>query len=168
MKKSTTQRSASRQCEDLAWMIQMPPRHQAVKLVLTFLAKKANDSLRTWHGYDSIKAATGIRQDHAVSDALKYLRDELQILKWRSGKGGRDSGDTNRYHFQLKAMRELVKAQGMFDPETGKLIRTTALRAEVQGTTTALKEDVNDFLKGKNDFLKGNNDCSQGRLTPNE
>jgi hypothetical protein len=118
MKKLKKVRKASWQCQDLAWKIDVGARHYATKLVLLFLAKSANDSLKTYHGYRSIAVHTGLTNE-AIRKATVRLRDELGILSWESGGGS----ETNHYRLNLAAMTELVKQQGVFDVDSGRLLK---------------------------------------------
>jgi hypothetical protein len=106
---------------DLAFKIQVAPRHYAAKLVLLFLAKTANNSGKSYHGYRSISAHLQLGHS-AIHTALCYLRDELGILTWQQGSGGFQKKNTNDYRLDLQAMTALVEAQGIFNAE-GKLIR---------------------------------------------
>jgi len=106
---------------DLAFKIQVAPRHYAAKLVLLFLAKTANNSGRSYHGYRSISAHLQLGHS-AIHTALVYLRDDLGILAWQQGSGGFQKRDTNDYILDLKAMTALVASQSIFS-ENGKLIR---------------------------------------------
>jgi hypothetical protein len=105
---------------DLAMVIQFPKNVQAPRLMLWFLAKVGKNGI-SFHGYQSIAAHTGLSKDGIIR-GLKYLRDELHILTWKSGGGGLNKKETNRYQLDLRAMRDLVRSQGVFDPETGKLL----------------------------------------------
>jgi hypothetical protein len=106
---------------DLALKIQVAPRHDTAKLLLIFLAAKASDEGYSYHGYRSIAAHLG-KGHTAISQALQYLRDDLRLLNWERGFGGRDGRQTNSYQLDLDAMKNLVAKQGVFHPETGKLI----------------------------------------------
>ena len=117
--KPQTTRKPSWVIEDLAWKIQVKtPAH---KTVLAFLAKQANDSGRSYAGYQYMLRACSIGSKTTMSRALRALKD-LGILMWVQGGGGEVS-DTNTYTLSLAAMRRVVKEQGVFDMETGKLIR---------------------------------------------
>jgi hypothetical protein len=120
---------------DLAFKIQVAPRHYAAKLVLLFLAKTANNSGRSYHGYRSISAHLQLGHS-AIHTALCCLRDELGILTWQQGSGGFQKKDTNDYRLDLQAMTALVEAQGIFNAE-GKLIRSA--------TCTPQPEDDSHF-----------------------
>jgi hypothetical protein len=113
------------QYDDLAQKIQVAPRHLAAKLVLRHLASKANDAGESRHGYFSIAKHCCIAQGK-VSSALRYLRDKLKVVTWIAGTGGPKAQDTSVYTLNLRQMQHLVKTQGAFDPETGKLIRVLA------------------------------------------
>lgn len=115
-------RKPSWEYDDLAQKIQVASRRLAAKLVLQFLAKKANDAGESHHGYASIAAHCSIARSQ-VPSALKYLRDTLKLVAWTKGFGGAKKQDTNRYRLSLAAMRKLVVEQDVFHPETGKLIR---------------------------------------------
>ncbi len=122
-KKTQQPRKAAWQCQDLAWKIDVGARHYATKLVLLFLAKTANESLKSYHGYRSISAHTGLTFD-AIRKAILRLRDEFKILTWERGRGGRrDDADTNDYKLNLTAMKDLVKQQDVFDVATGRLLK---------------------------------------------
>lgn len=123
-KKNTTPRRPSWQCLDLAFKIQIPNGSAATKLVLLYLAKSVNDSLRCYPSYDAIKDHTGIASRTTISDAITYLRDELLVLSWRKG-GGAEYGVSNHYRFDLKTMRDTVKKQGIFCLTTGKRIQSS-------------------------------------------
>ena len=110
------------QFDDLAQKVQVAPRHLAAKLVLQFLAKKSNDSGESWHGYESIAAHCSLSRSQTAL-ALKYLRDKLKLVSWTKGTGGSQKQSTNIYALNLQCIQDLIKAQGVFDPETGKLIR---------------------------------------------
>jgi hypothetical protein len=97
---------------DLAFKIQVAPRHYAAKLVLLFLAKTANNSGRSYHGYRSISAHLQLGHS-AIHTALVYLRDDLGILAWQQGSGGFQKRDTNDYILDLKAMTALVASQSI-------------------------------------------------------
>ena len=116
-----TTRKLSWQYDDLAQKIQVSPRQLAAKLVLRHLASKSNDRGESHHGYFSIAAHCSIAR-RQVSPALKYLRT-LGLVGWTTGKGGPKKQNTNRYTLNLAVMRKLVAEQGVFHPETGKLIR---------------------------------------------
>lgn len=119
MKPQTT-RKPSWVIEDLAWKIQVKtPAH---KTVLAFLAKQANDSGRSYAGYRYMLQACSVGSRTTLSLALRALKD-LGILTWVQGGGG-EASDTNTYTLNLAAMRRVVKEQGVFDMETGKLVRT--------------------------------------------
>jgi hypothetical protein len=120
MTQKKKQRKPSWVYHDLAWKIQVPT--QSAKLVLTFLAKQANDSGKSYAGYAYMQRCCVIGSDTTVSKALQYLRDVLGILSWQKGGQGHES-DTNKYTLNLTAMKQIVKTQRIFDPETGKLIR---------------------------------------------
>ena len=66
--------------------------------------------------------ACSIGSKTTLSLALRALKD-LGILTWEQGGGGA-APDTNRYTLNIVAMRRVVKEQGIFDVNTGKLIRT--------------------------------------------
>jgi hypothetical protein len=119
-------------CEDLAWKIQVPT--QAIKLVLTFLAKQANDSGKSYAGYAYLQRCCAIGSDTTVSKALKHLKG-LGILSWQKGGQGHES-DTNKYTLNIAVMKQVVKAQGFFDLETGKLIRMTPQPTPLSGVGT--------------------------------
>jgi hypothetical protein len=104
--------------------IQTGPRHVAAKLLLLHLADAADDNGRSWHGYKSISAFCNGLSKSSIYCALVYLRDELKILTWKTGSGGFNKKDTNTYTLDMEAMKALVCAQGVFDSETGKLIRS--------------------------------------------
>lgn len=108
---------------DLAFKIQVAPRHYAAKLVLLFLAKTANNSGRSYHGYRSISAHLQLGHS-AIHTSLVYLRDGLGILSWEQGSGGFQKRKTNDYTLDLTAMTALVAAQGVFNAD-GKLIRAS-------------------------------------------
>jgi hypothetical protein len=114
-------RKASWEYDDLAQKIQVSPRQLAAKLVLRHLASKSNDSGESHHGYASIAAHCSIAR-RQVSPALKYLRN-LGLVGWTTGKGGPKKQNTNRYALNLAVMRKIVRQQGVFHPETGKLVR---------------------------------------------
>lgn len=114
-------RNPSWQYCDLAHRVQFPPKHLAARLILWFLAKTANNSGRSYHGYRSITAHTGLTHTN-ISNALKFLRDDHKILTWDKGNGGQQGNGTNIYQLDLKAMKELVSKQGVFNAETGKLL----------------------------------------------
>lgn len=103
---------------DLAFKIQFPPKHYAARIALWFLAKTANSSGKSYHGYRSISAHTQLGHK-AIHHALSFLRG-CGILTWEKGEGGNPNG-TNHYKLDLSGMRELVRTQGVFDFETGKL-----------------------------------------------
>lgn len=112
-------RSESWNFLDLATKVQFPSGVQAPRILLWFLAKAGNNGF-SFHGYRSIMSHTGLSKD-GISRAAKYLR-ELGILTWESGGGGAIKRQTNRYQLHLDAMKELISRQGVFDPETGKLL----------------------------------------------
>jgi hypothetical protein len=120
-------RKPSWEYDDLAQKIQVASRRLAAKLVLQFLAKKANDAGESHHGYASIAAHCSIARSQ-VPSALKYLRDTLKIVAWTKGFGGAKKQDTNRYRLSLVAMRKLIAEQCVFHPETGKLIRVESVQ----------------------------------------
>src|SRR5438309_199358 len=105
-------RKASWKILDLAFLIQFPARHYAAKLVLLALAKGVNCGGKTYPGYDTIMKYASINSRTTVSNALKFLRDEYQILTWLHGNGGEQDKDTNDYRLDVRAMFELVKTQG--------------------------------------------------------
>jgi hypothetical protein len=115
-------RKASWEYDDLAQKIQVESRQLAAKLVLRHLASKSNDSGESHHGLRSIAAHCSISRSQTAL-ALKYLRDVLNVVKWTTGRGGNQQA-TNRYILRLDAMRSLVASQGVFDPRTGKLLRS--------------------------------------------
>ncbi len=117
----------------LARRIQTAQRHYAAKLVLLHLADAADDHGRSWHGYDSIAAFCSINRS-SVARGLRYLRDDLRILTWTPGSGGVNKKDTNTYVLDLEAMKGLVAAQGVFNAETGKLIRPEEPNEEGQSS----------------------------------
>jgi hypothetical protein len=123
----TKTRKLSWQYEDLAFKIQVAPRHFAARDLLRFLGKAANDGGTSHYGYESLMANCGIRSRTAMATTVKYLLtvgiDEVKqpILTRTQG----DGKNTSRYKLHLGAMQKLVKHQGVFDPETGKLIRHT-------------------------------------------
>lgn len=116
------QRKASWQYLDLSFKVQFPPRHDAARLLLHFLAYSANDSGQSFHGYRSISAHTG-KGHSAIHEGLRFLRDEYRVLVWERGSGGRYSRQTNLYTLDLDGLYALVRSQGIFNPDTGKLIR---------------------------------------------
>ncbi len=120
-------RKPSWQYDDLAQKIQVASRRLSAKLVLQFLAKKANDAGESHHGYASIAAHCSIARSQ-VPSALKYLRDTLGVVTWTKGFGGAKKQDTNRYRLSLAAMRKLIAQQCVFHPETGKLIRVESVQ----------------------------------------
>jgi hypothetical protein len=121
--KKITKRKNSWQCLDLAWKIDVGARHYATKLVLTFLAKTVNESCKTYHGYRSISTHTGLTHE-AIRKAIVRLRDEFGILTWKRGQGGnQDAPDTNDYTLNLTAMKDLVRRQGIFNVDTGRLLK---------------------------------------------
>jgi hypothetical protein len=131
-------RKPSWQYLDLSFKIQVPTRYESKKLLLIFLAAKADNHGRSYHGYASIRAHLGFNSQSTVSGALKYLRDELGVLSWRHGSGGFGKKDTNLYQLDLEAMRDVVTSQGVFDPTTGRLTKY-----EVESTECTQSSPVN-------------------------
>lgn len=113
-------RKPSWEYQNLAWKIQFPAKRLGAKLALLFLAKAANDRGESHHSYNSIAAHCSI-SCRSVSRSLRYL-DTLKVVVWMTGRGGTEQG-TNRYKLDLQMMRGVIKAQGVFDPETLKIIR---------------------------------------------
>ena len=111
----------SRQYEDLAWMIQIPGRRMAAKLVLLFLAKMANSEGTSYAGYRYNMLHTTIKSKTNFSQSLKYLRG-LGLLSWTAGNY---QGETNHYTLSIEKMRNIVKSQGLFDIETEKMKEKT-------------------------------------------
>lgn len=114
-------RKASWLYEDLAWKIQTPT--PTIKAVLALLAKQANDGGHSYPSYEYVMACSGIGSKTTLSTSLRFLRDELKVLTWR--KGGVGYANPNRYTLNLSAMKRLVETQGIFDPETGRLIEVS-------------------------------------------
>ena len=81
-----------------------------------------------------------------MSRALRALKD-LGILMWVQGGGGEVS-DTNTYTLSLAAMRRVVKEQGVFDMETGKLIRQSRPSPVTVPASIPLTESCSDGLGG--------------------
>ena len=130
-------RKLSWQYDDLAQKIQVEPRQLAAKLVLRHLASKADDKGRSHHGYESIAAHCSISRSQ-TAEALKHLRDVLKIVAWTKGTGGSRKQSHNIYTLDLKVMKELIKTQSVFDPETGKLLHVESAdqtRVESAGRT---------------------------------
>lgn len=117
----------------LAKRIQTGSRHYVAKLVLLHLADSADDNGISWHGHKSIAAFCSASRS-AIQYALTYLRDELHVVTWKHGSGGIGKKDTNTYHLCLEAMQSLIADQGVFDPKTGKLIRSVEPNEEVQSS----------------------------------
>ena len=121
--KRNSARKPSWQFLDCSLKLQVPPRHESKKLLLIFLAAKADNFGRSYHGYASICAHLGFGSKSTVSEALKYLRNDLGVLTWEHGSGGFEKKSTNRYQLNLDAMRDVIARQNVFDPETGRLKR---------------------------------------------
>jgi hypothetical protein len=118
--------------------IQTGPRHYAAKLVLLHLADAADDNGRSWHGHKSISAFSNGLSRNAIYEALCFLRDNLKVLTWKTGSGGFNKKDTNTYTLDLEAMKSVIIEQGIFDPESGKLLRPDEDSHVIsQGTTEA-------------------------------
>jgi hypothetical protein len=67
-------RKPSWHCLDLAFKIQFPRRYLAAKLVLLFLAKSVNDSLRAYPRYDTVMAHTGsIGRKHMCGEPIAEI-----------------------------------------------------------------------------------------------
>jgi len=138
-------RKASWLYEDLAWKIQTPTI--ACKLILTFLGKTANNAGKSYASYEYMRASTMIKSDSTISTALQFLRDGLGILEWIPGGRG-FINDSNRYTLKLAAMKTLVKSQGIFDSETGKLIEASPM---VVGAPSPMVVDASVSVKAKSD-----------------
>jgi hypothetical protein len=123
----------------LAKRIQTGSRHYVAKLVLLHLADSADDKGISWHGHKSIAAFCSASRS-AVQYALAYLRDELRVVSWKHGSGGAGKKDTNTYQLNSQAMQELISTQGVFDPKTGKLIRTVEPNEEGQSSPMTGRE----------------------------
>jgi hypothetical protein len=122
----TKPRKLSWQYEDLAFKIQLAPRQFAARNLLRFLGKVANDGGTSHYGYVSLMANCDVRSRSAMATAVKYLLTvgiaEIKQPILTRTKGG-IGNDTSHYKLHLGAMQKLVEHQGIFDPETGKLIR---------------------------------------------
>jgi hypothetical protein len=121
-----TPRKLSWQYHDLAYKIRLAPRHFAATNLLRFLGKVANDGGTSHYGYASLMANCDVRSRSAMATTVKYLltvgiAEVGQPILTRT-KGG-IGNETSHYKLHLGAMQALVKHQGIFDPETGKLIR---------------------------------------------
>jgi len=123
----------------LAKRIQTGSRHYVAKLVLLHLADSADDNGISWHGHKSIAAFCSASRS-AIQYALTYLRDELHVVTWKHGSGGAGKKDTNTYHLCLEAMQSLIADQGVFDPKTGKLIRSVEPNEQVQSSPMTGRE----------------------------
>jgi hypothetical protein len=122
----TKSRKLSWQYEDLAFKIQVAPRHFAARNLLRFLGKVANDGGTSHHGYASLMANCDIRSRSTMYVAIHYLLTvgiaEIKQPILTRTKGG-IGNETSHYKLHLGAMQALVRHQGIFDIETGKLIR---------------------------------------------
>ena len=122
----TQPRKLSWQYEDLAFKIQLAPRQFAARNLLRFLGKVANDGGTSHYGYASLMANCDVRSRSAMATTVKYLLTvgigEIKQPILTRTKGG-IGNETSHYKLHLGAMQKLVKHQGIFDIETGKLIR---------------------------------------------
>jgi hypothetical protein len=123
----------------LAKRIQTGSRHYVAKLVLLHLADSADDNGISWHGHKSIAAYCSASRS-AIQYALTYLRDELHVVTWKHGSGGASKKDTNTYRLDLQALQSLIADQGVFDPKTGKLIRSVEPNDEDQSSPMTGRE----------------------------
>jgi hypothetical protein len=89
----------------LAWEIETNTANE--KLVLVFLAAKADKNGVSWHGYASIRKQTKLSPS-TITRAKAYLRDELGVLTWESGFKTQYGKKTNHYSLSLPRMKELA------------------------------------------------------------
>ncbi|MGC2182302.1 MAG: helix-turn-helix domain-containing protein [Terriglobales bacterium] len=94
----------------LAWLIEVRTRNQkpslATKLLLVFLASRANGTGNSWYGYAAIGRQTGL-SIATINRATRHLK-KLGILDWDKGYRNQFEKKTNYYYLNLARMRELA------------------------------------------------------------
>lgn len=97
----------------LAWLIKTRTKNQkpcsTTKLLLVFLASRANGDGNSWYGYAAISKQTGL-SIATINRATKHLK-ELGILAWDKGYKNQFEKKTNYYYLNLERMRELADRQ---------------------------------------------------------
>jgi Helix-turn-helix domain len=97
----------------LAWLVNVRAKNQkpclATKLLLVFLASRANGSGNSWYGYAAISKQTGL-SIATINRATKHLK-ELGVLTWDKGFKNQYEKKTNYYYLNLERMRELAELQ---------------------------------------------------------
>lgn len=77
--------------------------------LLLVLALHANKAGTCWPSYETLMRRCGFGSKHTVLNALKYLRDELQILDWKQGHANQFKPCANTYQFRWDEMVALAK-----------------------------------------------------------
>jgi hypothetical protein len=111
--KTARKNSVQWQIIDLAYHIVLP-RHLPALLVLRYLAKKVNSSKLSYPSYALISASCGGIGNKTIAEAIRYLCS-LKLISYVKGTGNQHTTSvSNKYMFNIPAMRALVRQQGIY------------------------------------------------------
>ena len=95
-------------------------RGACVSAIMHTLARHINNEKKiTWIGYETTLLAAGLSptSDGTMTKAIAWLSNTYGILKYEQR-----SGTNNNYWFKVKAERQLIERQGIFDSDCKRLL----------------------------------------------